>query len=316
MKKVLFATAAIVAGGITAPTVASAQSVSAGNAEITLGGYARFGVGYNEDRAEESIIISRFRLNINAAVETDGGVRLAATVRGESNENADGTAGALTFGGARFQISSGGLRVRLGNISGVKDDSSTIRPFSDVGLEGTIGMVSSFGFPSPAFNNASNNNGLLVNYTIGDLKLAASYVADNQNVNGTEDMQFGIGYSFGGYNIGAVIGEQETAGVSEDYYLLSLDGSVGDFGFAAVVGENNLNSDDTAYGFSVDYDISAATNIKFVYNGGGVADLPGNDDGVAIGFTHQLGAGSRVQGFIGQNNAGSTVADLGVRFNF
>ncbi|MEP5731592.1 MAG: porin [Sulfitobacter sp.] len=317
MKKILFATAALVAGGISAPQIASAQSVSAGNAEITLGGYARFGVGYNEDRAEESIIISRFRLNINAAVELDSGVRLAATVRGQSDENSDGTAGALTFGGARFQVSSGGLRVRVGNISGVFDDSGTIRPFADVGLEGQVGMVSSFGFPGPAFGNGSANNGVLVNYNFGDLKLAASYVADNQNTNGDEDVQFGVGYSFGDYNIGALVGRTETAaGADNDYYLLSLDGSIGAFGFAAVVGENDNTSSDTAYGFSVNYDIGAATNIQLVYNGGGVADLPGNDDGVAVGFTHQLGAGARVQGFIGQNNSGSTIADLGVRFNF
>ncbi len=316
MKNVLFATAALAAGSLTMPTVASAQSVSAGNADITLGGYARFGVGYDEDRAEETIIISRFRLNINAAVETDNGIRFAATVRGESNENADGTAGSLAFGGARFQVSSGGFRLRVGNISGVFDDGSTIRPFADTGLEGTIGMVSSFGFPGPAFGVGSDNNGILANYEIGDFKVAASYVADNQNVDGVEDMQIGVGYAFGNYNVGAVYGNSDDGVNDDDYWLLSFDGSVGDFGFNAVVGENDINSDDTAYGFRVDYDISSSTNIQFVYNGGGVADLPGNDDGVAIGFTHQLGAGARIQGFIGQDNSGSTRADLGVRFNF
>lgn len=317
MKNVLFATAALVAGSMTMPTVASAQSVSAGNADITLGGLARFGVGYNEDRAEEAIIISRFRLNINAAVELDNGIRLAATVRGESNEASDGTAGPLEFGGARFQISTGGFRLRVGNISGVFDDGGTIRPFFDNGLEGQIGMVSSFGFPGPAFGNSSDNNGILVNYEIGDFKVAASYVADNQNINGVEDMQIGVGYAFGDYNVGAVYGQQEDAsGVDSDYWLLSFDGSVGDFGFNAVVGNNEINSDETAYGFAVNYDIGASTNVSFVYSGGGVADLPGGDDAVSIGFTHQLGSGSTVRGFIGQNNAGSTVADLGVRFNF
>ena len=316
MKK-LFATTALVAGAMTAPQFASAQSVSAGNADITLGGLARFGIGYNEDRAEETIIISRFRLNINAAVETDSGVRLAATVRGESNENADGTAGALIFGGARFQISAGGLRVRVGNISGVFDDGGTIRPFADTGLEGQVGMVSSFGFPGPAFGNGTDNNGILVNYSIGDLSLAASYVADNQNVDGIEDTQFGIGYAFGDYNVGAVVGETTDAmGDTFDYWLVSFDGSIGDFGFNAVVGENDNTSDDVAYGFAVNYDLNPSTNLQFIYNGGGVADTPAGDDGIALGFTHQLGAGSRIQGFIGQNNAGSTIADLGARFNF
>jgi len=319
MKKVLFAAATLAAGVATAPQMAAAQeAVTSSNATITLGGVARFGVGYNEDRAEESIIISRFRLNVNAAIETDAGVRFAATVRGQADENADGTAGPLTFGGARFQVSSGGLRLRVGNISGVFDDSGTIKPFSDVGLEGTIGMVSSFGFPGPAFGNGANNNGILVNYNIGDFSVAASHVEDNQNVDGNEDTQFGVGYSFGGYHVGAVVGQTTTdEDVDNDYYLLSFRGSVGDFGFAAVVGENDNNgSDEVAYGFAVDYDLSAATNIKFVYNGGGVADVAGNDDGYAIGVSHKLGAGASLKGFIGQNNSGSTVADLGVTFNF
>lgn len=319
MKKVLFASTALVAGAFVAPQIASAQGVNNGNssAEITLDGYARWGVGYNEGRAEESILISRFRLNINASVETDSGLRFAATVRGQSDENANGTAGSLIFGGARYQISSGGLRVRFGNISGVFDDSSTIRPFSDVGLEGTIGMVTSFGFPGPAFGNGSANNGILVNYNVGDFKFAASYVDESQNTAGTEDRQIGVGYTFNGWNLGAVVGESETAGVTSDYWLISVDGEIGGVGVAAVVGENDLTAPgETAYGFSLDYDVGAATNVKFVYSGGGTADLAGNDDAFAIGFVHDLGSGATLRGFVGENIAGNTVADLGVRFNF
>ncbi len=320
MKKVLFASTALVAGAFVAPQIASAQGVTNGNsnAEVTLGGYARWGVGYNEGRAEESILISRFRLNINASVETDSGLRFAATVRGQSDEAPNGTAGALTFGGARYQISSGGLRVRFGNISGVFDDSSTIRPFSDVGLEGTIGMVTSFGFPGPAFGNDADDNGILVNYNMGDFKFAASYVADNQAIDGVEDKQIGVGYTFNGWNLGAVVGETETAaGVTNDYWLVSVDGPFGAVGFNAVVGENdNTAPGETAYGFTLDYDVGAATNIKFVYSGGGTAELAGNDDAVAIGFVHDLGSGATLRGFVGENIAGNTVADLGVRFNF
>ena len=321
MKKVLFASTALVAGAFAAPQIASAQSVSAGNADISIGGLARWGLGYNEDRAQESILISRFRLNIDAAVELDSGLRFAASIRGEANEINSGAlagnAGPLTFGGGRYQISSGGLRVRFGNISGVFDDGGTIRPFFDNGLEGTIGMVSSFGFPGPAFGNGFDNNGILVNYDVGDFSVAASYVDESQNLGGAEDMQLGFGYAFNGFNFGALIGSTDIGPVSNDYWLLSLDGSFGDFGFAAVVGENDNNgSDEVAYGFGVDYDISAATNISFVYSGGGVADLPGADDAISLGFLHDLGSGTTVRGFIGQNFAGSTIADFGVRFNF
>lgn len=318
MKKVLFASTALVAGAFAAPQFASAQSVTAGNADITLGGLARWGLGYNEDREQESILISRLRLNINASVETDTGLRFSAVVRGQSDENSDGTAGPLTFGGARFDVSSGGLEVRFGNISGVFDDGTTIRPFRDNGLEGQIGMVSSFGFPGPAFGNGSDNNGILARYEVGDFTVAASYVDESQNVDGIEDTQIGVGYAFGGYNIGAVYGTQDnTDGTDADYYAVSFDGSIGDFGFGVVIGENDLNgSDEVAYGFGVDYDISAATNVSFIYSGGGTADIDGNDDAYSIGFLHDLGSGASLRGFVGQDLSGATVGDFGVRFNF
>lgn len=327
MKKVLFASTALVAGAFAAPQFASAQSVSAGNADITLGGYARWGLGYNEDRDQESILISRFRLDINAAVETDTGLRFAATVRGQSDENSDGTAAPLTFGGARFDVSTSGLEVRFGNISGVFDDGTTIRPFRDNGLEGQIGMATTFGFPGPAFGNGSDNNGILARYEVGDFTVAASYVDESQNVDGIEDTQIGFGYAFNGYNIGFVYGTQDNGiGSDDDYYAISFDGSIGDFGFGVIIGENELNDvleadgdidgGDLAYGFGVDYDISAATNVSFIYSGGGTADIDGNDDAYSIGFLHDLGSGATLRGFVGQNVSGATVADFGVRFNF
>ena len=335
MKKVLFASTALVAGAFAAPNFASAQSVSAGNADITLSGYARWGLGYNEGRDQEAILISRFRLNINAAVETDTGIRFAATVRGQSDENSDGTAGSLVFGGARYQISSGGLRVRFGNISGVFDDSGTIRPFFDNGLEGTIGMVNTFGFPGPAFGNGSANNGVLVNYDIGDFSVAASYVDDSQNVGGVEDIQVGVGYAYNGFNFGALYGTQDD-GSNDDYWLVSVDGSFGAFGFAAVIGQNNTNDttgvvidaatgdviavgadgSDLAYGLGLDYEIGAATTVSAVYSGGGTANISGQDDQFSIGVLHDLGSGATIRGFVGQNGDGDFVGDLGVRFNF
>ena len=78
MKKVLFATTALIA------------TASVAAAEVKFSGYGRFGLGYLEDRTgtvdaigggeatgvetDETILVSRFRLNIDGIVETDGGV--------------------------------------------------------------------------------------------------------------------------------------------------------------------------------------------------------------------------------------------------
>jgi len=327
MKKVLFASTALVATAFAAPNFASAQSVSAGNADISFGGYARWGVGYNEDRDEETIIISRFRLNINASVETDNGLRFAATVRGESNENSDGTAGAFEFGGARYQVSTGGLRVRVGNISGVYDDATGFAHFDgDLGLEGTIGISDTFGFPGAAFGSGAGDNGILVNYAIGDFTVAGSYVDESgrddnrtdalgNRVGGDDEWQIGATYTFGDYTVGALYGDDN----DDEFWLVTVGGSVGAFGFAALIGENDADIDandngegDIAYGLTVNYEFGAATTVLASFAGGGDAD----SEAFGVGFVHSLGAGTTLRGMVGQDTDDSVKADLGVRFDF
>ncbi|MEP3442797.1 porin [Sulfitobacter sp.] len=319
MKKVLFASTALVATAFAAPNFASAQSVSAGNADISFGGYARWGVGYNEDRDEETIIISRFRLNINASVETDNGLRFAATVRGQADENSDGTAGTFEFGGARYQVSTGGLRVRVGNISGVYDDATGFAHFDgDLGLEGTIGISDTFGFPGAAFGNGAGDNGILVNYAIGDFTVAGSYV-DESGIDGglgtDDEWQVGATYTFGDYTVGALYGDDQ----DDEFWLVTVGGSVGAFGFAALIGENDANVDDNdngegdiAYGLTVNYEFGAATTVLASFAGGGDAD----SEAFGVGFVHSLGAGTTLRGMVGQDTDDSVKADLGVRFDF
>ncbi|MEL6566541.1 MAG: porin [Pseudomonadota bacterium] len=316
MKKILIASAALVA----TTTVASAQ-------EINFSGLARFGIGYDEDRADESIIISRFRLNIDASTELDSGLRLAARLRGEANENSDGTSGTFEFGAPRFQADLGGFRLRVGNISGVIDAAEVIDTFgNDLGLEGTLGQIDTFNAPIAAFDSdgSGSSQGVSLLYTVGDLSLAASYVEDlgaNGVSNDLESFEVGVGYGFGNYSVGAAFGSTDTGPTTDvDFWLLSLTGDIGAFGFSVVVGDNELNGalggDDTSYGLTLDYDISDATNIAFTYAGGGTADIAGNDDSYGIGVDHDLGAGATLRGFIGQDVSGSTRADLGVRFDF
>ena len=319
MKKVLFASTALVATAFAAPNFASAQSVSAGNADISFGGYARWGVGYNEDRDEETIIISRFRLNIDASVETDNGLRFAATVRGQADENSDGTAGALEFGAARYQVSTGGLRVRVGNISGVYDDATGFAHFDgDLGLEDTIGISNTFGFPGAAYDNDAGDNGVLINYAFGDFTVAGSYVDESgiEGGLGTDDeWQVGATYTFGDYTVGALYGDDQ----GDEFWLVTVGGSVGAFGFAALIGENDANVDDNdngegdiAYGLTVNYEFGAATTVLASFAGGGDAET----EAFAVGFVHSLGAGTTLRGFVGQDADDVVKADLGVRFDF
>lgn len=325
MKRILIASAALLA----TTTVASAQ-------EINFSGLARFGVGYDEGReatGDETIIISRFRLNIDASTETDSGLRFAARVRGEANEAANGsdtgTSSALLFSSPRFQVDFAGFRLRIGNVSGVFDSADVVAPFFDGGLEGTIGAIDAFGFPGDAFdsNGTNGGQGIQALYSFGDFQVAASYSDNLGGVSGAQDFQFGAGYAFSdALNVGFVVGSSETAvlgvatDIDEDYALITVSGSVNQFGYMVFIGDNEANDDaggsNVAYGFGVDYDLSAVTTVAFTYSDGGAADLPGNSAAYSIYAQHDLGAGSSLRGAIGEDLGGNLIADLGIRFDF
>ena len=82
MKKVLFATTALVAtAGVAA-------------ADVTFGGYGRFGIFYTDNDSttgdSSTDITSRFRLQIDATAESDAGVTFGARVRIQQNEGQQG----------------------------------------------------------------------------------------------------------------------------------------------------------------------------------------------------------------------------------
>lgn len=323
MKKILIASAALLA----TTTVASAQ-------EINFSGLARFGLGYNEGReatGDETIIISRFRLNIDVSTTTDSGLRLAARVRAEANEAANGsdtgTSSALLFSSPRFQADFGGFRLRVGNVSGVFDSADVVAPFFDGGLEGTVGAIDAFGFPGDSFdsNGTDGGQGIQALYSIGDFQVAASYSDNLGGTSGDEDFQFGAGYSFSdALKLGFVVGSSEIATVDQDYYLITASGEINQIGYMVFVGDNEANNDvngdsNVAFGFGVDYDVSAVTTVGFTYSDGGAADtntVTGNGAAVSLYVTHSLGGGASLRGFIGESIGGSTVADLGVTFDF
>lgn len=139
MKKILFATTALVAtAGVAA-------------ADITVGGNARFGVGYTSgaenglagtggypsngnDRAvngrSKTDIISRFRLQFDATSETDGGVTIGGRVRAEADNNIYGgqvaaanaafrsNAEVMQWSTPRLFATYGGFTLGVGNING------------------------------------------------------------------------------------------------------------------------------------------------------------------------------------------------------
>ena len=352
MKKLLIATTALVG---TAGVVA---------ADVTFSGYGRFGLLYEEDRSraatqldatfaddgttfdpdtgeltdpdgnvtdsvdlENQRLESRYRLNIDASTETDGGVRFAARIRIQADDNADGTAQSGEINGARFQVSAGGFRVRVGNVSGVHDAAETVNFFGfEPGLIGQTGHYATFGGgPIDAYSARGRGvNGINVKYEIADFTVMASYSEDfddrggiNVDLGDFEAFEIGASYAFGSWTAAAAYGTADGGGGNADYdnefWTATLTGSIASADVAFFVGDSDIDGDDVAYGISGAFPIGASTTIEASYAGGGGDD---KDDTFGVGFDHSLGGGVKLTGMAGVNANDNAIADLGVIFNF
>ena len=327
MKKVLFATTALIA------------TTGMAAAEVTFGGFGRFGLFYEENAGgtlgnRERRIEQRFRLTATGTATADNGLEFEGRIRWQTDDQANGNSNVADNSAAGFAVSTGGFRLDVGHVSDVIDSGDVVNYYGfGVGLTSFAEQSSAFnGIPASGFGTSSDDTEILptvkLRYTAGDFTVAASYTdgtSAQDTAMGTaterEEYQIGVGYNFGNYSAGIAFGNEETNDLTattstttldNDFWVISFDGEIGAFAFSILVGDSDSN-DDTMYGFSVKYDVSDATEIRFAFSDSG---LDAEDEVVAIGFRHGLGGGVSLRGGIGQNTSGNTVADLGVIFNF
>ncbi|MEO0378693.1 MAG: porin [Pseudomonadota bacterium] len=335
MKKFLIATTALVGtAGVAA-------------AELSLSGSARVGLTYVEDRGatsatsgptlDETEIEQRFRFNIRGTAVTDGGVEFSARIRLEANEGDNSSTSGRGPGGADFSIESGGFRLDVGNTSDVADSGDVIDYYgAGIGFTSFLEQNSAFyetgdlnpltgaaaavdrTLPIGGFSaGGTDATTIKLKYSVGDFTASAS-LSNTGTTNGggtdVEETQIGFGYNFGNYSAGIVFGNED--GGVEEFVIATFSGDIGAFGFSIVVGDADIFTD-TAYGASVTYDISSATELRFVVAGGAADVVDVSDDtAYGIGVRHSLGGGVTLAGGIGSNTGGKTVADLGVTFSF
>jgi outer membrane protein OmpU len=311
MKKVLFATTALVAtAGVAA-------------ADVTFGGYGRFGLQHRENRGvglDDTIIESRFRLNIDASTESDAGVTFGARVRIQADENANGSANQAVFSGARFHAETGGFRLEVGNISHALDNMANYYGF-EPGLIGAVGQYANFSGPVTGFSSTGAGvNGVSAIYSVGDFRAQLSYDNDNDGVltGDNDSTSVSVAYTFSGWTV--ALGYEESddgAGAAmskNDGTVLTVGGSLGVADVALFIGDDKYEG--TSYGISGSYDVGAATAIQASISGGGDDMTTTKKSSYGIGFKHDLGGGVALLGMVGRNTADQTVADLGVKFNF
>lgn len=291
MKNVLFATTALIAtAGVAA-------------ADVSFGGYGRFGATYDSSAATQLAATSRFRLNIDGSTESDNGLTFGARIRIQDSATAAGV-----LNGANFYVKAGGLKVAVGNTPGAIDAQANMYSQSlgltGLGYHNVVANSAVQGFW--AFDGySSGGNGreaVSISYGAGDFSVMVAY----SNTGGTERTSLGGSYTFSGWTV--ALGYQDSNVASEDKLALTVGGNVGiaDLNFAVADNNGTLK-----YGIGADFSVGAATTVSAFVNS---EDTAGESYG--IGVSHDLGGGASIKGGVVQNAAGATLADLGLHFNF
>jgi outer membrane protein OmpU len=316
MKKVLFATTALVAtAGVAA-------------ADVTFGGYGRFGLLYNDSAAgTDTDVTSRFRLQIDATSESDSGVVFGARVRIQQNNTDDRlsnigvrrtptgeiddvfgtTAGPSGTGinGVRFFMRAGGFEVGVGNIFGALEFMPGMYPI-DLGLTGLGYDYTAYNFRGDAYSSggsgAAGQNGVEVLYSFGDFSLHVSASDVNSRIAAH------AAYNFSDWTV--ALGVQDSDADTDTEFAASVGGDIGFINLTLAYADNGIDGDHWV--IAGRFDVGAATNVELY-----VADADyASDTGYGIDFNHNMGGGTSIRGGVASRLSGDTRADLGVRFDF
>ncbi len=246
----------------------------------------------------DTVITSRFTLNIDASVETNGGQKYGVRTRVRSD---DGSTAAINA--PRFYLNMGDISVGVGNIYGAIDSMPGLYAGS-VGLTGLgWGNVAShfgaLGYSSAGAGSAGTKE-VEITFSAGDF---GAHLATDGDV--TEAV---VSTSMGGMKAALGVSDTETAGNTET--IFTLGGNVG--GASVGLAWADSVAGDTSVTVSASFDMGSGTTLT-AYAADNEAEADSNSFG--IGVAHSLGGGATLKGGVVDLN-GRTMADLGVNFSF
>ena len=342
MKKALIASTALV---LTAGVAA---------ADVTISGYGRTGVIYYEDGlasgfdpvtgriGNDTQVISRLRMNIDAATSTDQGVDFGARFRIQWDQNSD-NAGELNAG--KLYVTSSGLTVEIGNVDTALDSAGLIYGSELGSYDRSVGgnaLGAFYAYESEAYGD-EDRSGIAATYAVDNLEVRFSYVdPDQTGLNEDpelfgdvkEEYSFSVDYTWnerlelsGGFALnGAGVDDHDVYFVGARYAVMEnariglnwIDN--GDAGSITGISSDPTNPniiDDfgntiTLYG---DYTLAdGLTNIE-AYIANNNEDGNETDNAFGIGANYDLG-GARLGASLQRGYDERVTADMGVRFDF
>ncbi|MEX1661511.1 porin [Thioclava sp. 15-R06ZXC-3] len=311
MKKVLFATTALV------------LSAGFASADVTLSGYGRFGLQYNDGRTTagvfdptlaETTVESRMRLNIDASKETDGGVTFGGRIRVQYDN--DSASGSSDLNAAMMYASFGGFRMEVGNANQAMDSAPLVYA-SELGLvSSSFGDIQSgfFAYNTGAYSD-TNRMGVSASYSMGAFSGMVSYINPDQTLKSLgarkAESSLYVAYASGPLTVSAA-GTWNAKGV--DGADIAFIGAAYQVNDAVNVGLNYTDElvGETIVGYG-SYKMGATTLRGYIANNSAAGNA--TDTAYGIGADYDLG-GATLLGGIQKGYAKETVADFGVKFAF
>lgn len=326
MKKALIASTALV---LTAGVAA---------ADVTISGYGRTGVIYYENTAaqdaaglNESRVVSRLRMNIDASQSTDAGVDFGARFRlqwdqGEGDTNSNP---------GKLWISAQGLTVEIGNVDTALDSNGLIYATELGSYDRSVGFSAVtgdfFAYSAKSYGEFQTDRvGIRALYTVADVELQASYVDPDQSglAEDTHEEEFSLSadYTWNDRLELSAAAAFNGAGIDgNDIYFLGARYAVME---NARIGLNYVNADDSVadeagsnvgqtFALYGDYTLAdGRTNIEaYIANNDGDWAAKETDNAFGIGVNYDLG-GARLGASLQRDYEERVSADMGVRFEF
>ncbi|WP_411838220.1 porin [Paracoccus sp. ME4] len=328
MKKALIAsTALVLSAGVAA-------------ADVTISGYGRTAVVYQEDRStgNDAQISSRVRMNVHATTSTDQGVDFGARLRlqwDQGDESLDRVSPGQVY------VTASGFTVAVGNVGTAYDNAGLIYE-SEVGLisqsfgnsNGDFFAYESKGYAKSEFGiDYENRLGISVEYAVDALTARFSYIDTDQTgtadfPNSEDELGLSIDYDWNDFQI-SVAGVQSGLGFDGNdqwfvgaYY--TLPGTENGIGMSYLDNGNSYGVDDDGlltvanegktfvlYG---DYVVAPLTTLSaYIANN----DAAGNetDNAFGLGAKYDLG-GAYLAGSLERGYNEKVRGDFGVRFDF
>ena len=282
MKKVLFATTALIA---TAGMAA---------ADVTIGGYGRFGFVYTDTAGvTDTNLENRINLDIKATGEA-GNLSFGGKIRMRGNGGS-----VATLNGVQVSMSTGGLTIYAGNVPGLLD--SMANAYNTVGYTGgTFQAFVGNGAALAYSSQGAGANALQANYSMGSFEVALAHG------DAADATQARVTYSGNGLTVSAAV--QDGGAVSADVTAITAAYEMGSMSVNVGWGDAD-GVETTQIGLSAS--LGAATSVNaYVSDRDGAAETA-----FGLGLNHDLGGASVGFGYE-TLFSGDTRAEMGIKFNF